>query len=118
MLSHCAANSSAPTGTATASALPSPLLTFAQHESDGRSDGDHQRQRHTESVARMERCLDAMLMPPARVFDRDAWSLDVVAAAATGGATKPAAATARSTAPSTPTTSPGTTATTTPGART
>ena len=35
--------------------------------------------RRTESVARMERCLDAMLSPAARVFDRDAWTLDALA---------------------------------------
>ena len=32
--------------------------------------------RRAESIARMERCLDAMLSPAARAFDRDAWSLD------------------------------------------
>lgn len=35
--------------------------------------------RRAESVARMERCLDAMLSPAARAFDRDAWSLDAFA---------------------------------------
>lgn len=35
--------------------------------------------RRAESVARMERCLDAMLSPAARVFDRDAWSFDALA---------------------------------------
>jgi hypothetical protein len=35
--------------------------------------------RRDESVARMEQCLDAMLSPPARVFDRDAWSFDALA---------------------------------------
>ena len=35
--------------------------------------------RRAESIARMERCLDAMLSPAARVFDRDAWSLDALA---------------------------------------
>ncbi|HSO32105.1 MAG TPA: hypothetical protein VLT33_06310 [Labilithrix sp.] len=35
--------------------------------------------RRAESVARMERCLDAMLAPASRVFDRDAWSLDALA---------------------------------------
>jgi hypothetical protein len=36
-------------------------------------------QRRAASVARMERCLDAMLSPPARAFDRDAWSFDALA---------------------------------------
>ena len=35
--------------------------------------------RRAEAVARMERCLDAMLSPAARTFDRDAWSLDALA---------------------------------------
>ena len=35
--------------------------------------------RRVESVARMERCIDAMLSPAARAFDRDAWSLDAFA---------------------------------------
>jgi hypothetical protein len=35
--------------------------------------------RRAESVVRMERCLDAMLSPAARVFDRDAWSFDALA---------------------------------------
>jgi hypothetical protein len=35
--------------------------------------------RRTESIARMEHCLDAMLSPAARVFDRDAWSFDALA---------------------------------------
>jgi hypothetical protein len=35
--------------------------------------------RRAESVARMERCLDAMLSPAARAFDHDAWSLDAFA---------------------------------------
>jgi hypothetical protein len=35
--------------------------------------------RRAESVARMERCLDAMLSPAARVFDGDAWTLDALA---------------------------------------
>ena len=35
--------------------------------------------RRVESVARMERCIDAMLSPAARAFDRDAWSLDALA---------------------------------------
>ena len=35
--------------------------------------------RRGESIARMEQCLDAMLSPPARVFDRDAWSFDALA---------------------------------------
>ncbi|MDB4938368.1 MAG: hypothetical protein JWP87_5340 [Labilithrix sp.] len=35
--------------------------------------------RRIETVARMERCLDAMLSPAARVFDRDAWALDALA---------------------------------------
>ena len=35
--------------------------------------------RHLASVARMERCIDAMLSPGARAFDRDAWSLDAFA---------------------------------------
>ena len=35
--------------------------------------------RRAESVARMERCLDAMLAPAARAFDRDAWTLDALA---------------------------------------
>jgi hypothetical protein len=35
--------------------------------------------RRAESVARMEHCLDAMLSPAARVFDRDAWSFDALA---------------------------------------
>ena len=35
--------------------------------------------RRAESIARMERCLDAMLSPAARVFDRDAWSFDALA---------------------------------------
>ncbi len=34
--------------------------------------------RRAESAARMERCLDAMLAPASRVFDRDAWSLDAL----------------------------------------
>ena len=38
--------------------------------------------RRAESVARMERCLDAMLSPVARAFDRDAWSLDALASVA------------------------------------
>lgn len=38
--------------------------------------------RRADSVARMERCLDAMLSPAARVFDRDAWSLDALASVA------------------------------------
>jgi hypothetical protein len=39
------------------------------------SEGD----RRMESIARMEQCIDAMLTPAARVFDRDAWSLDALA---------------------------------------
>lgn len=35
--------------------------------------------RRAESITRMERCLDAMLSPAARVFDRDAWSMDALA---------------------------------------
>ncbi len=35
--------------------------------------------RRAASAARMERCLDAMLAPPSRAFDRDAWSLDALA---------------------------------------
>ena len=35
--------------------------------------------RRAASIARMEHCLDAMLVPAARVFDRDAWSLDALA---------------------------------------
>jgi hypothetical protein len=35
--------------------------------------------RRAASVAHMERCLDAMLSPAARVFDRDAWSFDALA---------------------------------------
>jgi hypothetical protein len=34
-----------------------------------------------ETVARMERCLDAMLSPAARAFDRDAWAFDAFASA-------------------------------------
>jgi len=35
--------------------------------------------RRAESIKRMERCLDAMLSPAARMFDRDAWSMDALA---------------------------------------
>ena len=35
--------------------------------------------RRAESITHMERCLDAMLSPSARVFDRDAWTLDALA---------------------------------------
>jgi hypothetical protein len=35
--------------------------------------------RRIETVERMERCLDAMLAPPSRAFDRDAWSFDALA---------------------------------------
>ncbi|MBX3190699.1 MAG: hypothetical protein KF819_27110 [Labilithrix sp.] len=34
--------------------------------------------RRAESVARMERCLDAMLSPEARAFDREAWGADAL----------------------------------------
>ena len=44
--------------------------------SDG-SDGESVRRR-AEAVARMERCLDAVLAPASRAFDRDAWSLDAL----------------------------------------
>ncbi len=35
--------------------------------------------RRAENVARMERCLDAMLAPAARAFDGDAWTFDALA---------------------------------------
>lgn len=35
--------------------------------------------RRADNVARMEHCLDAMLSPAARAFDRDAWSYDALA---------------------------------------
>jgi hypothetical protein len=35
--------------------------------------------RRAASAAQMEHCLDAMLAPASRVFDRDAWSLDALA---------------------------------------
>jgi hypothetical protein len=47
------------------------------------SDGDAASvARRATSVVRMERCIDAMLSPAARAFDRDAWSLDAFASIA------------------------------------
>lgn len=43
------------------------------------SEGEQSADRRLENIARMERCLDAMLSPASRAFDRDAWSLDALA---------------------------------------
>jgi len=54
-------------------------MGFGQVALASNEPGSASESRRAESVARMERCLDAMLSPAARAFDRDAWSLDALA---------------------------------------
>jgi len=52
-------------------------MGFGQVALVSRQDSDEARA--AQNVTRMEHCLDAMLSPAARAFDRDAWTLDAIA---------------------------------------